>query len=144
MASERPKAANLPLVWQGSKADVRMTETVATQYFQAIENGDEISVKRMTHLERSFEEFTEHDDYYKRLSEQKFKKEGNFSDGRGGKVAIWTFKGWQWRLYGAILKVMGRRCFVGVEVDPNKKQNRADQNKLRSSAKAIAELDEYE
>jgi hypothetical protein len=58
-------------------------------------------------------------------------------------VAVWTFKGWQWRLYGAILKVMGRRCFVGVDVDPNKKKDRADQAKLKSSAKAIAELDEY-
>ncbi len=144
MASEKPKAANLPLIWQGTRADVRMTETVAGEYRQAIGNQDEISVKRKTHLERSFGEFGEHDDYYKRLSDKKFKKEGNFPDGKGGRVAVWTFKGWQWRLYGAILKVMGRRCFIGVEVDPEKKQDRADQAKLKSSAKAIAQFDEYE
>jgi hypothetical protein len=144
MASDRPKAANLPIVWQGARADVRMTEGVAKQYGQATDNEDENSVKRKTHLERSFREFGDHDDYFRRLSDKKFKKEGNFSDGKGGKVAIWTFKGWQWRLYGAILKITGRRCFVGVEVDPDKKQDRADQQKLKSSAKAIAEFDEYE
>jgi hypothetical protein len=144
MASERPKASNFPVIWQGSRADVRMTHTVADEYYQAIGNNDEISVKRKTHLERSFIEFGDHDDYYRRLSDKKFKKEGNFSDGKGGKVAVWTFKGWQWRLYGAILKVTGRRCFVGVDVDPDKKQDRADRDKLKSSAKAIGELDEYE
>ncbi len=141
MGSERIKAAILPIIWRGTKADVRMTEEVAAQYKQAIESNDEISLKRRTHLERYFHEFAENDDYHRRLSDQKFKKEGNFPDGNGGKVAIWTFKGWQWRVYGAILRVTGRRCFVGVEVDPDKKQDRANQAKLKSAAKTIAKLD---
>lgn len=144
MGSEQTKAADLKVVWSGSKADVRMSDGVAEEYEQAIVNLDEISVKRKTHLQRSFGEFCENDDFTKRLSEQKFKREGNFPDGLGGRVTIWTFKGWQWRLYGAILRVMGRRCFVGLDVDPNKKKDRADQQKLKSTAKAIGKLKEYQ
>jgi hypothetical protein len=143
MASSLTRAASFKKPWSGAKADIRMSDPIHTMYVQAIKNNDEISVKRKTHLERYFKEFCENDDYHRRLSDKKFKREGNFPDGDGNKVTVWTFKGWQWRLYGAILKVDGRRCFVGVEVDPDKKQDRADQAKLKATAKAIAKLEEY-
>lgn len=144
MKADRPKAATYQIAWTGPMADVRMQPDVFLQYNEAIEGNDEISTKRKVHLQRYFTEFCNSEDWHKRLSDRKFKREGNFRDGKGGWVAVWTFKGWQWRLYGAILKVVGRRCFVAVEVDPEKKQDRADQRKLKATAKAVAELLEYE
>jgi hypothetical protein len=58
-------------------------------------------------------------------------------------ATVWTFKAWKWRLYGAIVQVPGKRCFVGVNVDPNKKQDKADQKLLRNTAQKIGELLEF-
>jgi hypothetical protein len=120
-----------------------MSPAEKAAYDQAIANEDEISVRRRTHLKRYFSEFCENDDFHRRLNERQFKNEGKFSDGRGGKTTIWTFKAWQWRVYGAILTVKERRCFVGVKVDPDKKQDRADRNILKATAKVIGSLIEY-
>ncbi len=57
-------------------------------------------------------------------------------------MPIWTFKAPKWRLYGAILSVGGKRCFVGTRVDANKKQDKADQALLKATAKDIGELQE--
>ncbi|MET4259789.1 hypothetical protein ABIC09_004747 [Bradyrhizobium sp. S3.12.5] len=143
MALPPTRALDYEKVWVGAKADLRMSPGVATEYRQAIEKEDELSLKRKTHLQRYFKEFCDHDDYGRRLSDQKFKKEGNFPDGLGGSVAIYTFKAWKWRVYGAVMGVGGRRSFVGVGVDPDKKQDKADRAKLRAAAKAIAQLAEY-
>jgi hypothetical protein len=143
MALPRLSAISFGRVWIGAKADVRLSPDAEKQYREAIENKDELSTKRRTHLQRYFREFCDHDDYLRRLSDQKFKKEGNFSDGLGGTVAIYTIKAWQWRVYGTVMTVGGRRCFVGVVVDPTKKQDRADRAKLTSAAKMIAQLSEY-
>jgi hypothetical protein len=110
---------------------------------QLYENDDELSLKRRTHLQRYFKEFCDNDDYQRRLSDEKFKKEGNFRDGMGGSVPIYAFKAWKWRVYGAVMRVSSRRCFVGVVVDPDKKQNKADRAKLTAAATAIAQLAEY-
>ena len=143
MASSRRRAQDFARVWTGSRADVRMSPGVAAQYMQDTENNDELSVKRKTHLERYFREFCDNDDYGRRLSDEKFKKEGNFRDGMGAQVAIYAFKAWKWRVYGAVMTVEHRRCFVGVVVDPEKKRNKADRAKLESAARAIANLAEY-
>jgi hypothetical protein len=110
---------------------------------EVLEGTDEISVKRKVQLARYFREFCENAQFARRLSDQKFKNEGNFPDGQGKQVTVWTFKSWQWRLYGAILRTAGKNCFVGVKVDPAKKRDRADQQMLKATAKAIAALVEY-
>jgi hypothetical protein len=120
-----------------------MSPAAAEHYLQVLGGTDEISLKRKVQLARYFREFCENVHFFRRLSEQKFKNEGNFPDGRGTQVAVWTFKSWQWRLYGAILRMHGKTCFVGVLVDPAKKRDSADQQMLRASAKAIAALAEY-
>lgn len=118
-----------------------MSSKAHDEYSRVQTGTDKRSVQRQTHLRRFFEEFCS--DFRHRLNDEQFKKEGDFSDGVGGRVAIWAFKAWQFRLYGAVLTVDGSRCFVGVTVDPEKKSNRADQALLRSAALEIAKLEEY-
>jgi len=138
------KAANFKVAFTGAKADIRLSDSEWYMYQEAIEKNDEISVKRRIHLNRFFKEFCESDDYHRRLNDKQFKREGKFKDGNGQFATIWTFKAWQWRLYGAILTVEKRRCFVGVRVDPNKKQDKADPKILRATAELIGALSEYE
>jgi hypothetical protein len=44
---------------------------------------------------------------------------------------------------GPILTVAGRRCFVGLSIDPSKKQNKADRQLLVATARAAVEFFEY-
>jgi hypothetical protein len=144
--SSQPMAKAFPLVYPGAAGDIRLGPDAHAEYArvrQLAEQADEIAVKRKAHIERYFREFCDYVDVHKRLSREKFKKEGNFPDGHHGKVAVWTFKSWQWRLYGATLTVEGRRCFVGVQVDNAKKQDRANQTLLKKTALEIGELFEY-
>ncbi|WP_441277965.1 hypothetical protein AB7783_13995 [Tardiphaga sp. 172_B4_N1_3] len=143
MSGASPTAKDLEIVWTGSSADIRMTGKEATDFRQAIEGDDDLPSKRRAQLSRYFTEFCESTEPGRRVNDQQFKNEGKFKDGKGGKATIWTFKAFQWRLYGAILTVAGRRCFVGVKIDPVKKQNRADQEMLKASAKIIGALAEY-
>lgn len=136
-------AGSLKIVCPGSVADVRMTDVVYKEYRQAIEKADKMSVKRRTRLGRYFGEFANNVDYYNRMGQDKFKKEGNFPDGNGGMVAVWEFKAFQWRLYGGVAEVEGRRCFVGVAVDPDKKRDRADQELLAIAAKRLGAFREF-
>lgn len=136
-------AASLRVVCRGSVADLRMTEEVHMEYLQAIDGKDKISVKRKTRLTRYFAEFVNNMDYYNRLGQDKFKKEGNFAVGPNVEVAVWEFKAFQWRLYGGIAEVDGRGCFVGVGVDPNKKRDRADQQLLTTAARRLGEFSEF-
>lgn len=146
MPEPRVKAESFPAIMVGSVADIRMSPAEQLMYAQAIAGNDEISVRRRTHLHRYFTQFCENDDYNRRLNEEQFKREGKFPDGRVGNatyIAVWTFKAWQWRVYGSILQVQGKRCFVGVRVDPSKKQNKASAKILAATAKLIGALDEY-
>lgn len=129
--------------WEGPVSDVRLAPDAEVAYMQVIEGTDEIAVKRKVQLQRYFRAFCESVHFFRQLSDQKFKNEGNFPDGTGRQVAVWTFKSWQWRVYGSILPVSGKRCFVGMFVDPAKKQDRANQQMLKATAKAIGTLVEY-
>jgi hypothetical protein len=141
-APTRPSAGSYAIVLRGAAGAVRMEPSVHAEYLQAIAGTDEISMKRERHLRRYFQEFCEQK--IPRLSDEKFKKEGNFPGGRPNtEVAIWTFKSWQLRIYGSTLAVANERCFVGVEIDLSKKQNKANKQKLESAARKIAALQEY-
>jgi hypothetical protein len=122
-------------------AAVRLSP-LADAEFQAIGSGnDELSVKRFVHLQRYFKEFCE--SRIPRLNDEKFRKEIDGVDSRGRPIAIWAFKPWKWRLYGAILQVAGKKCFVGVRVDPSKKQNKANKGLMNLAVEDIARLAEY-
>lgn len=137
-----PKAGDYEEVWNGPAASIRLAPKACRQYRQAIAGNDTLSVQRRTHLGRYFAEFCEHTEFKTRLNDHQFKREGSFKDGYGGEVSIWTFKARKWRLYGAILPIGGRRCFVGTRVDASKKQDKADQDMLRQTAKDIGGLAE--
>jgi len=140
---QKASAASYRLVWKGPSGTVRLSESAYAAYDQVIQGTDEISMKRKAHLERYFREFCENVHFYQRLSDEKFKKEQNFPDGKGGKVAIWAFKSWQWRLYGTIMHVAASRCFVGTAVDAAKKRNKADRKLMKAAADELAALAEY-
>jgi hypothetical protein len=139
------KAADFKIAFRGSNADIRMSDAEHAAYLEAIEGNDKLSVQRRTHLHRFFKEFCNSDDYHRRLNDKQFKREGNFSVGNraANHATIWVFKAWQWRLYGSVMRVDGRRCFVGVRVDPNKKQDKADPKILRAAAELIGALEEF-
>lgn len=135
-----PGAADYEVVWEGPAGAIRLAPRAFKKYRQAVAGRDTLSVQRKTHLERYFAEFCEHTEFNKRLNDQQFKREGAFKDGSGGEISIWTFKARKWRLYGAILTVSGKRCFVGTRVDSAKKQDKADQGMLKQTAKDIGSL----
>lgn len=134
-------AADFEIVFSGPVADVRLSPIASREFQKVCVGTDQRSVKRKAHLTRYFEEFCAREPH--RLSMEKFKKQDDFADGKGGQVAVYEFKAWQWRLYGAILRVGGKKCFVGVKVDHDKKSDRADRALLAAAAKEISELPEY-
>jgi hypothetical protein len=138
---KRPSAVEYPVVRDGPYAAIRLSPGAHASYQQLFESNDKLSMKRRTHLARYFERFCEIGP--QSLGEEKFKREDSFPDGRGGQVSVYAFKPFKWRLYGGILRVAGKRCFVGTRVDPSKKQDKANQQLLRNAANDIAELLEY-
>ncbi|HZP18761.1 MAG TPA: hypothetical protein VFB16_01010 [Bauldia sp.] len=136
-----PTATLYDIVVRGDAADIRLAPTAYAAYVAARAGTDKISMQRKAHLERYFREFCEHNPH--RLTDEKFKKEQTFATAHG-KVAVWAFKAWQWRLYGSILTVAGKRTFVGTRVDDSKKQNKANKTLLKLAADDIARLIEFQ
>jgi hypothetical protein len=137
----RPSAIGFFVVRDGPYAVVRLAPIAHAAYQQLFESNDKLSVQRRTHLARYLERFCEIGP--QGLGQEKFKREDSFPDSRGNQVAVYAFKPFKWRLYGGILTVGGKRCFVGVRADPSKKQDKADQTLLRNAASDIAALAEY-
>lgn len=137
---DAPRASDYEIVCEGSAGAVRLAPSAIAKYREAIAGQDVLSQRRKVQLGRYFGVFCERDDVHTQLNPLQFKKEGNFKDGNGAEVAVWAFKAWKWRVYGGILTVSGKRCFVGTRVDPDKKKDKADQALLRATAKDIGRL----
>lgn len=137
----RVSAKDLVVVCEGPVAHVRLSQAAHNAYLAIQDGKSDQDVRRKTHLNRYFQEYCTRANH--RLSAEKFKKEGNFPDGRGGKVAVFVFKVWQWRLYGAVMKVSSKKCFIGMRVDSDKKKDKANRSILESAAIDIANLVEY-
>lgn len=121
VGSVRPKAASFAIVATGTHADVRLSPRAKGEFDKINAATHELAIKQARELERFMGRFCNFpkpnlgDEKYKpNLGDEKYKKEGDFSDGSGGKVAVYVFKPFKWRLYGAVLNVKGRKCFVGV------------------------------
>jgi hypothetical protein len=54
--------------------------------------------------------------------------------------AVFAFKGWQLRLYGGYIPNARPADFLIVEIDPNKKQDRADRGCLARAGRALKNL----
>ena len=124
----------------GKAASVRLSPKAKAAYDDVQKGADARSKKRKVQLKRYFGEFCENEPH--RLNDKQYKKEQKFSV-KGGHVTVWAFKPWQWRLYGGVLTVNGQKCFVGVEVDEDKKQDKADKALLSAAADFLALLDEF-
>jgi len=135
-------AVDFPVVSNGPAGSVRLAPDVFAEYGKVCEGRDEISTKRKRHFERYFERFCA--THQHGLGPEKFDKQGDFPDGRGSSVAIFAFKSWQCRIYGAILHLGNRKCFIGAAIDTSKKQDKANQRILREAAVAIGRLIEHQ
>lgn len=71
------------------------------------------------------------------LTPDKFRNEGRFHTGgkRGKMIMISAFKASQVRVYGG--KIPKVDCFICTEIDPAKKQDKADEAKLRRAARKL-------
>lgn len=122
----------------GDVARVVLAPSAAKAYRKLVNGNDRKSASGRVHLGRYFAEFCSRVE--PRLDTEKFKPEGKFSDGSGKAIQVFVFKVWQWRLYGVVIGLEGKKSFVGVSVDPNKKQDKANQEILKSVAKRIRKL----
>lgn len=134
-----PSAVTYSLIKQGKAASVRLSPRAKVAYEEVQKGTDERSRKRRKQLDRYFQEFCDNEPH--RLNDLQYKKEGSFP-AKGRSIAVWAFKPFQWRLYGSVLTVNGHKCFVGVEVDEEKKQDRANKALLEAAAAFVAALDE--
>lgn len=135
------KASDFEVVATGQAADVRLAPAALKEYRKLTNGRHELSVRQYRQLKRYMDNFCETGG--KSLNDEQYKREGLFSDGKGGRVSVWTFKPFKWRLYGSVLNVAGKQTFVGVRVDPAKKQTKADRTELEAAAKLIGQLREH-
>lgn len=137
----RPSAIDFPVVQDGPYASIRLSPEIHAVYLKLIESNDTLSRQQRTHLTRYFQRFCELGP--RSLGEEKFKWEDSFADAKGRQTPVYAFKPFKMRIYGGILTVAGKRCFVGVRIDVSKKQDKANQQLLKSAAADIAALAEY-
>lgn len=136
-------AASFVVVCDGPMASVRLSVEAKAAYDELKAGKSELAVRQYKQLTRYFERFCNSEPH--RMTKEHYRSEGNHPDGQcqGGKVQIWAFKPKGWRLYGAVLQIDEKKCFVGVKVDPAKKQDKADVELLKAAAIAIGKLNEY-
>lgn len=142
MRPERlPSCANFYVDHEGEHGTVRLSEEIYAEVKRVRESKDVNDKRTKRHVERYFRDYcTEKNP---RFNAEQFKKQGDFPDGIGGKVAVYTFKCFQWRLYGIQLHIDGKKCFVALGCDPKKQQDKADAAQLTRCAKLAGELTEY-
>lgn len=123
------------VVRDGAHRRVMLSNEVWTEYDAIGKLKDRLPVTQRRSLDRLFERFC--DVAAHNNNEQQFVKEGNFGP---DDEAVWAFKAFQFRVYGASLRIDGKETFVGVKHDPSKKQNRANQVLLKASGKELSEV----
>lgn len=120
--------ADLIEVCSGAKFKVLMTAQVNKQ----LKKADRKQIARCQIWMKKF-----CDDGFDFLTPEQLKHEGKFSvgDRKGTYVAIYAFKAWQLRIYGAVVG----NLFIATEVDIAKKQDHADRETLEAAARKLAE-----
>jgi hypothetical protein len=120
---------------------VRLSPAAREEFDALLKRTDNTSRGQARQLARYMEKFCTRQPHG--LIQEHYRYEGKYPDGRGGNIQVWVFKPDGWRLYGAVTNIEGKKCFVGVHVDPVKKRNKVDQALLRSVALMISEIDEW-
>lgn len=73
------------------------------------------------------------------MSQEQFVLEDKYSVGPGKTIAIYAFKAFQLRCYGAMMPIKGHKTFVITEWD-KKKRDRANKVKLQNAADVAAQI----
>ena len=105
----------------GGHADVWLVGEAKSEYVALLARKDTNSRKAAIQLPRYFDRYANG----QRLSEDQFKPQGQKKSGHHT-MQVWEFKGFQYRIYGVVVDVAGKRTFIGTEPDPKKKDNKAD------------------
>lgn len=122
-------------VARGHYGSVWLSESACEELQKLNARTDKLGIQEAKTIERHFRRFAELGP--SRLDNNKmFKSLGKHKDGTGGRVHLFEFKAFQWRLYGVLRNFRGGRAFLGIEVDPDKKKDKADQALLARCAKA--------
>jgi len=121
----------LDCVEDGASFEVFMTKKVA----RVFEKADPKSRSRCRKWIKFYAE-----DGPKNLIDTQFKPEGRFNvgDAKGTKIQIYAFKAYQLRVYGGLIP--GTNKFVCTEIDRTKKQDAADQNRLKRAASNLGKV----
>lgn len=108
-------------VASGEHANVWLVGEAKSEYAALLARNDANSRKAAIQLPRYFGRYANG----QRLSDQQFKPQGQKRSGQHT-MQVWEFKGFQYRIYGVVVNVAGKRTFIGTEPDPKKKDNKAD------------------
>lgn len=129
--AELHASEELRCVYKGRRATIFMDRSTKEEAEKApVRDG-----ARVKNIIRAFA-----DDGPDQLPSDQLRKEGRYhvGDQQGRKEQVYAFKSYQLRIYGAF--VPGQPgCFVCSEVD-FKKQNRAEQDKLKRAASKLAKF----
>lgn len=130
---EKLNAMGATLVKEAGKGSVWRVKGCSKLWRELYAQRADLAIKQQVQLTRFTKTYCENGREY--LTPEQFKREGRFPDGRGTKIDVYVFKPFKWRLYGIIFDLDGKPAFVGLEIDPEKKQDKADQALLKRVAK---------
>lgn len=124
-------------VASGAYGDVWLSVDVLAQFRKLKARTDEISIREARTLDRYFQRFA--DAGPESMDARQFKPLGRYSAGVSGKVQVFEFKAFQYRIYGVCRSIGVRRAFIGLSTDPSKQTNKADRAKIAEAATLSAE-----
>lgn len=116
-------------VFEGQEADIWLIDEAKLEYAALLERNDINGKKAQIQFPRYFERWANG----QRLGDDQFKPQGRRNAGQVT-VQIFEFKAFQFRIYGVVVNVDGKRAFIGTAADPSKKKNKADPSKIQKAA----------
>lgn len=122
--------------------DLVMVQTTGSRRVGLLRNvaevfhGNAVEVRFRARMERHFKWYAEG----VRLLPEAFRSEGRYPTGRPGsrEVQVFVFKAFQCRIYGVTRVLDGCEAFVGIEINPRKKQDKVSPGFLRAVAQKAA------
>lgn len=115
----------------GVYADVWLFGEAREEYEALGKRNDQTSMREHRAISRYFQRYAEMGPQH--LDDTMFKKQDRRSSG-GTTVMIYEFKAYQFRIYGVVGELKGKRCYRGTACDPKKKKDKADPQKLQKAA----------
>jgi hypothetical protein len=127
------------LITRGAYGCVWLSDEAKEEYDALCARNDETSIREATTIRRYFERFAALGPAG--LDNPKMMKpEGRRPNGTGRQVQVFAIKAYQWRLYGVRCHHRGEPSFVGLCVDPSKKQNKANPKLIDKCARLSSKL----